>query len=123
MNENTTRTHAVDISALDRDTESSPGLDKEDIAILYSEFKKIDQQITEMEYKIKANVKTLEEEYPGAMPYFFSQDPDYITVKERVANLCANGEEATGVATIDIAVNTLKVAEYLTPTMKEQLLG
>ena len=34
-------------------------LDKEDIAILYSEFKKIDQQITEMEYKIKANVKTL----------------------------------------------------------------
>ena len=71
----------------------------------------------------KANVKTLEAEYPGAMPYFFSQDPDYITVKERVANLCANGEEATGVATIDIAVDTLKVAEYLTPTLKEQLLG
>ncbi|HIJ57122.1 MAG TPA: RNA polymerase sigma factor RpoD [Deltaproteobacteria bacterium] len=34
-------------------------LDKEDIAILYSEFKKIDQQVTEMEYKIKANAKTL----------------------------------------------------------------
>ena len=71
----------------------------------------------------KANVKTLEEEYPGAMPYFFSQDPDYITVKERVSNLCANGEEATGVATIDIAVDTLKVAEYLTPTLTKQLLG
>jgi len=31
----------------------------------------------------KANVAVLEARYPGAMPYFFSQDPDYITVKER----------------------------------------
>jgi hypothetical protein len=93
----------------------------------------------------KANVSVLENEYPGAMvsptvgcqgrflfcksipltsyvqPYFFSQDPDYITVKERVANFCANGVEATGVATIDIAVETLRVAEYLTPTIREQL--
>jgi hypothetical protein len=97
----------------------------------------------------KANVTVLEKEYPGAMvrcllfintqfesllslnaltvtsaarqPYFFSQDPDYITVKERVANFCANGVEAEGVATIDIAVETLRVAEYLTPTLQEQL--
>jgi hypothetical protein len=55
-------------------------------------------------------------------PYFFSQDPDYITVKERVANFCANGVPAEGVATIDIAVETLRVAEYLTPTLREQLL-
>ena len=54
-------------------------------------------------------------------PYFFSQDPDYITVKERVAHLCATGEPAEGVATIDIAVETLRVAEYLTPTLQEQL--
>jgi len=69
----------------------------------------------------KANVSVLEAKYPGAMPYFFSQDPDYITVKDRVANLCANGVEATGVATIDIACETLRVAEYLTPTLREQL--
>ena len=56
-------------------------------------------------------------------PYFFSQDPDYITVKERVANFCANGVPAEGVATIDIAVETLRVAEYLTPTLQEQLLS
>lgn len=67
------------------------------------------------------HVATLEQKYPGAMPYFFSQDPDYITVKERVANCCANGEEATGIATIDIAVETLKVAEYLTPSLQAQL--
>lgn len=42
-------------------------------------------------------------------------------MKERVANFCANGVEATGVATIDIAVETLRVAEYLTPTIREQL--
>jgi hypothetical protein len=54
-------------------------------------------------------------------PYFFSQDPDYITVKERVANLCANGVEASGVASIEIAVETLRVAEFLTPTLQEQL--
>lgn len=66
----------------------------------------------------KANVAALELEYPGAMPYFFVQDPDYIALKERVANLCANGVEATGVADINIAVETLRVAEYLTPDRK-----
>jgi len=66
-------------------------------------------------------VAELSEKYPGAMPYFFPQHPDYVTVKERVAKFCATGEEATGIATIDIAINTLKVAEYLTPTLKEQL--
>jgi predicted dehydrogenase len=69
----------------------------------------------------KANVTVLQKEYPGAMPYFFSQDPDYITVKERVASYCANGTEPSGIATIDIAVETLRVAEYLTPTLQEQL--
>jgi predicted dehydrogenase len=69
------------------------------------------------------NVAKLVAQYPGAMPYFFSQDPDYITVKERVAKNCASGEDATGVATLDVAVETLRVAEYLTPTLTEQLLG
>jgi len=69
----------------------------------------------------QANVKVLEEKYPGAMPYFFSQDPDYTTVKERVSAYCATGEEATGIATIDIACETLRVAEYLVPVLQEQL--
>lgn len=69
----------------------------------------------------KANVEVLENKYPGAMPYFFSQDPDYVTVKERVANFCANGVVAEGIATIDIAVETLRVAEHLTPLLQEQL--
>ncbi|KAL7564047.1 hypothetical protein ACA910_006953 [Epithemia clementina (nom. ined.)] len=69
----------------------------------------------------KKLVKELQAKYPTAMPYFFTQDPDYITVKERVAKHTVTGEEAEGVATIGIAVETLKVAEYLTPVLAEQL--
>lgn len=69
----------------------------------------------------EANVSVLEKEYPGAMPYFFSQDPDYIIVKQRVADHCANGAEPTGVATIGIAVETLRVAEHLRELFTEQL--
>ena len=69
----------------------------------------------------KATVQKLQAQYPTAMPYFFTQDPDYVTVKERVAKFTATGEEAEGVATIGIAVETLRVAEYLTPTLMDQL--
>jgi len=69
----------------------------------------------------EANVSVLENKYPGAMPYFFSQDPDYTLVKERVAKHCVTGEDAAGIATIDIAIATLSVAEYLTPLLREQL--
>jgi len=69
----------------------------------------------------KVLVKALEEKYPTAMPYFFTQDPDYVTVKERVSKHTVTGDEAEGVATIAIAVETLRVAEYLTPTLMEQL--
>jgi predicted dehydrogenase len=69
----------------------------------------------------KVHVKELEAKYPTAMPYFFTQDPDYITVKERVAKHTVDGNPAEGVATIGVAVETLKVAEYLTPILQEQL--
>ena len=69
----------------------------------------------------KKLVEELTAQYPTAMPYFFTQDPDYITVKERVAKHTVDGEPADGIATIGIAVETLKVAEYLTPILQEQL--
>jgi predicted dehydrogenase len=69
----------------------------------------------------KVHVMELQEKYPTAMPYFFTQDPDYITVKERVAKHTVDGEPAEGIATIGVAVETLKVAEYLTPIFQEQL--
>lgn len=70
----------------------------------------------------KVNVEKLRAQYPDSMPYFFSQNPDYIALKELVAKACATGETPERVASIDIAVETLKVAEYLTPTLREQLL-
>eukprot|EP00571_Detonula_confervacea_P015420 CAMPEP_0172305802 /NCGR_PEP_ID=MMETSP1058-20130122/7022_1 /TAXON_ID=83371 /ORGANISM="Detonula confervacea, Strain CCMP 353" /LENGTH=385 /DNA_ID=CAMNT_0013017511 /DNA_START=24 /DNA_END=1181 /DNA_ORIENTATION=- len=69
----------------------------------------------------KATVQKLQAQYPTAMPYFFTQDPDYVTVKERVAKFTATGEEAEGLATIGVAVETLRVAEYLTPLLMDQL--
>jgi len=69
----------------------------------------------------KKQVEELTAKYPTAMPYFFTQDLDYVTVKERVAKHTVDGEEAEGIATVGIAVDTLKVAEYLTPILQEQL--
>jgi len=69
----------------------------------------------------KKLVEELTAKYPTAMPYFFTQDPDYITVKERVAKHTVDGAPAEGIATIGIAVETLRVAEYLTPILQEQL--
>ncbi|KAL3941058.1 MAG: hypothetical protein SGBAC_004516 [Bacillariaceae sp.] len=69
----------------------------------------------------KAMVEELQAQYPTAMPYFFTQDPDYVTVKERVAKHTVDGLPAEGIATVQIAVDTLKVAEYLTPILQEQL--
>merc|ERR1712160_1679 len=69
----------------------------------------------------KVLVKELEAKYPTAMPYFFTQDPDYITVKERVAKHTVDGKPAEGIADLQVAIDTLKVAEYLTPILTEQL--
>jgi predicted dehydrogenase len=71
----------------------------------------------------RVEVKALEAKYPaGTMPYFLAQDKDYITLKERVASFVAgNSEEAEGVASIDVAVETLRVAEFLTPELEKQL--
>jgi predicted dehydrogenase len=68
-----------------------------------------------------AQIPQLETRYPGAMPYFFTQDPDYLTIKERVAKYCVDGTNPEGVATLQVAIDTLKLAEYLTPLLQDQL--
>uniref|UniRef100_A0A6U6H1H6 Gfo/Idh/MocA-like oxidoreductase N-terminal domain-containing protein n=1 Tax=Odontella aurita TaxID=265563 RepID=A0A6U6H1H6_9STRA len=69
-----------------------------------------------------AAIPDLEKHHPGAMPYFYAQDPDYAELKERVAKACAAGEEPEGAASIDGAIEALRVAEYLTPVLQKQLL-
>lgn len=68
-----------------------------------------------------AFIKNAEKQIPGAMPYFYVQSPDYLTLKQRVINAIAYSTTADGVATIDTAVESLKVAEYLTPILIDQL--
>ena len=66
-------------------------------------------------------IPALRETYGDAMPYFFAQDPDYLELKNRVVQSVVHGTHPDGVASIDVAVETLKVAEYLTPILQEQL--
>jgi predicted dehydrogenase len=68
-----------------------------------------------------ANAPKLKEKYGDAMPYFFAQDPDYLKLKNLVVKNCLDGTPADGVATIDDAIETLKVAEFLTPLLLDQL--
>ena len=67
-------------------------------------------------------IKRAAEKEPGSMPYFFVQDPDYLALKQRVVKSVTTGEDADGVASIGVAVDSLKLAEYLTPILKEQLV-
>jgi predicted dehydrogenase len=65
---------------------------------------------------------------PECMPYFLLQAADYITLKERVAShalASASGSPSggpEGVATIQTAIATMELAEYLQPALEEQLL-
>jgi len=68
-----------------------------------------------------AAIPALQAKYGDAMPYFFAQDPDYLMLKQRVVDNCLDGTPAEGVATIDTAIESLKVAEYLTPILQDQL--
>jgi hypothetical protein len=75
-----------------------------------------------------SNIPTLQQLYPGAMPYFFTQDPDYCQLKERIAKSCcwhppdgSTTATADGVATINTAIAALQLAEYLTPILQSSM--
>lgn len=68
-----------------------------------------------------ANIPNFERQFPGAMPYFFTQDPDFCLLKETIAKAVVEGEHQERVATIDTAIAVLQLAEYLTPLLQEQL--
>ena len=72
--------------------------------------------------ELKAVVASKQATNPDWMPYFHLQHDDYVTLKERVCAACLSGSRPEGIATIDIAIETLKVAEYLTPTLRKELL-
>jgi len=72
---------------------------------------------------LKAEVAPKLEAHPDWMPYFHLQHDDYITLKERVCAAILSGTEPEGVASIGVAIETLKVAEMLTPTLRKELMA
>lgn len=72
--------------------------------------------------ELLAKVEAREKAEPGLLPYFYLQHDDYITLKERATAAIAAGTEPEGLATIQIAVDTLKLAEALKPMLEKQLL-
>jgi len=71
--------------------------------------------------ELKAKVEAQQAEDPAMMPYFFLQSDDYDTLKTRVLNHVATGAEAEGIATIDIAIETLKCAEMFNEQIRAAL--
>lgn len=71
--------------------------------------------------ELKKHVNSKQMEHPDWMPYFHLQHDDYITLKERVCRHILGNGEAEGIATINHAIETLKVAEHLTPLLQSQL--
>jgi len=72
---------------------------------------------------LQAHCDAMAKADPEMMPYFFLQHEDYITLKERATAHILSGAPGApeGMATIEIALETLKVAEYLTPMLTEAL--
>eukprot|EP00592_Proboscia_alata_P000351 CAMPEP_0194377734 /NCGR_PEP_ID=MMETSP0174-20130528/32253_1 /TAXON_ID=216777 /ORGANISM="Proboscia alata, Strain PI-D3" /LENGTH=380 /DNA_ID=CAMNT_0039159289 /DNA_START=329 /DNA_END=1471 /DNA_ORIENTATION=+ len=58
---------------------------------------------------------------PEMMPYFFVQSDDYQELKDRVVSSIEKGVDAKGVATIGIAIEALRLAEYGTEKINAQL--
>ncbi len=64
------------------------------------------------ETQIKVNKQC--EDDPEMMPYFFVQSDDYWTLKDLVINAAIENKPAESVATIQIGIEALKLAEYFT---------
>lgn len=65
--------------------------------------------------KLEEEMRELESKSPGCQGYFYLQDGDYITLKERFAAHIADGSPGlpVGLASIEVGVEALKVAELL----------
>jgi len=68
-------------------------------------------------------LRAKEIEHPKWMPYFLLQEDDYRTVKERCAVHVLSGQLGgpEGVATIDIAIEAMKLADHLTPLLQSKI--
>lgn len=62
-------------------------------------------------------------EHPEWISYLLTQEDEYQDLKERCAKAAIQGAYPESVATIQTAIEALKLAEYLTPLLKKELLS
>ena len=60
-------------------------------------------------------------EHPDWIGYLVTQEVEYKELKERCAKAALAGESPEGVASIEVAIEALKLAEYLTPLLQKAL--
>ena len=68
-----------------------------------------------------ARVNARQTEHPDWLSYLITQEPEYADLKARCAKAASNGTFPPAVATIDIAIAALQLAEYLTPVLQDKL--
>jgi len=68
-----------------------------------------------------AKVEAQKKADPEIMEYFLTQSDDYDTLKTNVVRAFADGTDAGDVATIDVAIEALKLAEFATKSLMRQL--
>jgi predicted dehydrogenase len=68
-----------------------------------------------------AAVAKRQEEHPDWIGYLVTQEVEYKELKERCAKAALAGEFPEGVASIEVAIEALKLAEYLTPLLMQRL--
>mmetsp|Transcript_15570 Transcript_15570/g.22992 ORF Transcript_15570/g.22992 Transcript_15570/m.22992 type:complete len:439 (-) Transcript_15570:257-1573(-) len=82
------------------------------------------QEISKFEFPDPANIEKVNAQVaadPDMMPYFFVQSDDYWTLKTRVLDSMIKGEDAEGLATIDVGIEAMKLAEYGTAQLMKAL--
>jgi len=82
------------------------------------------QEVSKFEFPDPANIEKVNAQVaadPDMMPYFFVQSDDYWTLKTRVLDSMIKGEDAEGLATIDVGIEAMKLAEYGTAQLMKAL--
>jgi len=83
-------------------------------------------EVQKFEYPTPLAAKTLEKKMradPQMMPYFFVQSEDFLELKRRVISCVLDERDvAEGVATIDVGVEALRLAEYATKELTRAVM-
>jgi predicted dehydrogenase len=82
------------------------------------------QDVQKFEFPDPETAAKVEEQVkadPEMMPYFFVQGDDYLELKNRVIDSTLSGSDAPGVATIQVGIEALKLAEYGTEELNKVL--